>query len=87
MKYYSKLIISLFLVFTITFTGLAKSATAMTLNQSTSHLACVAWCEEHHDNNYDNGNEDVWAFIAGVFAGITAVFTIIEKFSQPSIIK
>jgi hypothetical protein len=87
MKYCSKLIVSLFLLFTITFTGVAKSATAMTFDQPKSHIACIVWCEEHHDTNYDNGNEDVWAFIAGVFAGIVTVFTLLDGFSHSSVVE
>ena len=91
MNYCSKLIISLFLLLTITFTGIAKSATAMTLNQPTTHLGCVFLCEEHqeehHDNTYDKGNGYLWAFIAGIFAGMAAAFTFVESFSHTSIIK
>jgi hypothetical protein len=87
MNYYFKLIISLFLLFTITFTGVAKSATAMTLNHPTTHLGCVFLCEEHHDNTYDKGNGDIWAFVAGIFAGMAAAFTFLESVSHPSIIK
>jgi hypothetical protein len=87
MKYYSKLIVSLFLLFTLTFTGIAKSATAMALYQPTNHIACIAFCKEDHDNKYDKGNEDVWAFIAGLFAGIAAALSFAESFSHPSIIK
>ncbi len=75
------------MLFAITFTGIAKSAIAMTLNQPTTHLACVFLCEEHHDNKYDKRNEDIWAFIAGIFAGMAAAFTVVESLSQPSIIK
>lgn len=90
MNYWSKLVISLFLVLTITFTEVTKSATAMTVNQPARHItiACVAFCEEHHDTHNDNRkDDDIWAFIAGLFAGIASILYFIDGVSHPSIIK
>jgi hypothetical protein len=46
--------------------------------------ACIAFgCEEHHDvivQPINNDENEIWAFVAGIFAGIVTVFTITREF-------